>query len=89
MFEGRQILPFENRIWYFMAPIEEDPVESRVQVCCFEDIRITDKRGKCGRLRLRWRWLKQAGSVLRASTKSVLTSSVISRIGFSSLARRC
>jgi len=47
MFEGRQILPFENRIWSFMAPIEEDPVESRVQVCCFEDIRITDKRGKC------------------------------------------
>jgi len=47
MLEGRQILPFENRIWSFMAPIEEDPVESRVQVRCFEDIRINDKRGKC------------------------------------------
>lgn len=56
MLEGRQILPFENRIWSFMAPIEEDPVESRVQVCCFEDIRITDKTREMRRLR-RWRWL--------------------------------
>jgi len=41
MFEDRQIRPFETRMWSFMAPIEEDPVESRVQVLLFQDIRIT------------------------------------------------
>jgi len=39
MFEDRQTRPFETRIWSFVAPIEEDPVGSRVHV--FEDIRIT------------------------------------------------
>jgi hypothetical protein len=40
MFEDRQIRPFETRIWSaFVAPIEEDPVGSRVHV--FQDIRIT------------------------------------------------
>jgi len=40
MFEDRQTRPFETRIWFnFVAPIEEDPVGSRVHV--FEDIRIT------------------------------------------------
>jgi len=70
MLEGRQILPFENRIWSFMAPIEEDPVESRVQVCCFEDIRITDKTREMRRLRLRWRWLSL--ELLQSRLKRVL-----------------
>lgn len=39
MFEDRQTRPFETRIWSLVAPIEEDPVGSRVHV--FEDIRIT------------------------------------------------
>jgi len=46
MFEDRQTRPFETRIWSFVAPIEEDPVGSRVHVFKILELRNNRKRGE-------------------------------------------